>query len=109
MMHAARTLLFVEREISSFYTEGPEAIVPWVHYVPVRADLRDLVTQAEWVLTNPAEATRIARAGQRHAQRYFTYTYAVHRLRETHAHVQAPAPYMCAPGVKCMHARQHTA
>jgi Glycosyl transferase family 90 len=39
-------------------------LVPWVHFVPVKADLSDLETQIEWVRSHDAEAEGIAAAGQ---------------------------------------------
>ena len=37
---------------------------PWVHYVPVAADLSDLVGKIEWCRANAGDAARIAAAGQ---------------------------------------------
>ena len=48
-----------------FYAE----LVPWVHYVPVAANLRDLRTRIEWVAARPAEAEAIARRAQALAAR----------------------------------------
>lgn len=39
-------------------------LVPWEHYVPIRADLADLAEQADWVRSNQPAARRIAEAGQ---------------------------------------------
>ncbi len=37
---------------------------PWVHYVPVQADLSDLVSKIEWCRANLRDAARIADAGR---------------------------------------------
>jgi hypothetical protein len=37
---------------------------PWVHYIPVRRDLRDLNEQIEWCIAHDAEAAAIAAAGE---------------------------------------------
>ncbi|KAL7431470.1 hypothetical protein ACHAXM_002669 [Skeletonema potamos] len=37
-----------------------DLIQPWVHYVPVRSDLDDLLEQLEWAESNPEEAKRIS-------------------------------------------------
>lgn len=37
---------------------------PYVHYVPVKADLSDLFSQIEWVKAHPAKAEAIATAGR---------------------------------------------
>ncbi len=42
--------------VEHFYRE----LEPWVHYVPVRRDLGDLVSKVRWALANDGEARRIA-------------------------------------------------
>jgi hypothetical protein len=42
-----------------------DRLEPWVHYVPVRADLSDFDEAVDWVLTHDAEARAIADAGRR--------------------------------------------
>lgn len=37
---------------------------PWLHYVPVESDLRDLVSKIEWCRANVCDAARIASAGR---------------------------------------------
>jgi hypothetical protein len=37
---------------------------PWLHYVPVEADLHDLVSKIEWCRANVCDAARIAGAGR---------------------------------------------
>ena len=86
LLHSGRTLLYVEREVSSFVSDGSveagvPAIRPWVHYVPVNADLSNLVERARWLLTHPEAAANIAKRGQEHAQRYLTYAAAVEATR----------------------------
>jgi hypothetical protein len=41
-----------------------ERLVPFVHFVPVRADLSDLVETVEWCRSRPATCYEIARAGR---------------------------------------------
>lgn len=41
-----------------------DRLEPWVHFVPVRADLSDFVAKAELLLSNPILAEKIGRAGQ---------------------------------------------
>lgn len=41
-----------------------DRLVPWQHYVPVAADLSDLVERIEWCRSNPDECRSIAKAGQ---------------------------------------------
>jgi hypothetical protein len=37
-----------------------DLIEPWVHYVPVRSDLEDLLEKLEWAESNPEEAKQIS-------------------------------------------------
>jgi hypothetical protein len=41
-----------------------DALTPWVHYVPVRADLSDLHAMISWCRANLDECERIAAQGQ---------------------------------------------
>ena len=43
-------------------------LIPWVHYIPVRADLADLRERYEWAESHPEEAQKIARAGTEFAK-----------------------------------------
>ncbi|KAK7001657.1 lipopolysaccharide-modifying protein, partial [Favolaschia claudopus] len=45
---------------------------PYVHYVPVRPDLSDLVERVEWARGNEGEARRIQRAGKEFVERVVT-------------------------------------
>lgn len=42
-----------------------DRLIPWEHYVPVKADASDLGEMVEWVRANDARAAEIARNGQR--------------------------------------------
>ena len=41
---------------------------PWVHFVPVRADLSDLAEKVDWVRSHPKESREIAATGQAFAR-----------------------------------------
>ncbi len=44
-----------------------DALVPWIHYVPVKADLSDLADKIAWCRANPDACRQIAEEGQRFA------------------------------------------
>jgi Glycosyl transferase family 90 len=44
-----------------------DKIEPWVHFVPVRADLSDLIERIDWCRSHENECREIARAGQEFA------------------------------------------
>jgi hypothetical protein len=50
----------VLKQASTLYEFWESELAPFVHYVPVKADLSDLVEMTEWVLDNDSEAQRIA-------------------------------------------------
>uniref|UniRef100_A0A7S2AR84 Glycosyl transferase CAP10 domain-containing protein n=1 Tax=Pycnococcus provasolii TaxID=41880 RepID=A0A7S2AR84_9CHLO len=52
---------------SDRYTWFHTLVRPHVHYIPVKADLSDLRAQYEWAINHPADAERIAKAGQKAA------------------------------------------
>jgi hypothetical protein len=41
-----------------------ELLVPWTHYLPVRADWSDLEEKVEWCIVNAAKCERIGVEGQ---------------------------------------------
>lgn len=45
-----------------------DRIRPWEHFVPVRADMRDLAEKIDWARSNPDKAKEIARNGQAFAR-----------------------------------------
>jgi hypothetical protein len=45
-----------------------DRLLAWHHYVPVRADLRDLDRVVTWVLTNDDDARAIGEAGRAFAE-----------------------------------------
>lgn len=45
-----------------------DRLIPWEHYVPVRADASDLAEKVEWVRSNDTRAAEIAANGQRLAR-----------------------------------------
>jgi hypothetical protein len=61
------TMLFCKRTV--FYSrpktvyKWEEDLEPWVHYVPVKEDLSDLLEHYEWAENNPEKAARIAENG----------------------------------------------
>lgn len=87
LLHAGRPLLLVARQHRD--TEVPmdnvwyaPKLVPWVHYIPVAADLHDLEANARWVQQNWAAAQRIAQNAQDFAQSNLSTEVAIGDLAE---------------------------
>ena len=83
ILHSGRPMLYVDRNVTTFYNEEPHAMVPWRHYIPVAADLSDLPRKARWVLENPSASESIAMRAKMLAQRHFTLTAAIQALVAT--------------------------
>ena len=48
------------------------ALIPWVHYVPVKTDLSDLIERIEWLQQNDDKAKAMADAASAFALKYLT-------------------------------------
>jgi len=97
LLHTGRPLLYVERQVRAFYDSGPDAIKPWKHYVPAKADLSDLVEKARWILEHREEAQRIAAQGQAHALQHLTRAAAIAAMRARILEVVAQRPHSPHP------------
>eukprot|EP00457_Paulinella_chromatophora_P003876 gb/GEZN01003884.1/.p1 GENE.gb/GEZN01003884.1/~~gb/GEZN01003884.1/.p1 ORF type:complete len:531 (-),score=88.18 gb/GEZN01003884.1/:436-2028(-) len=62
----------VLKQESSWYETFYAELKPWVHYVPVKADLSDLVEKIEWAKTHDQEAQQIATNGRLYARQNLT-------------------------------------
>lgn len=56
-MSYGSVILLVESDYHMWYTKR---LQPWYHYVPIKADLSDLVTNIEWCLSHDTECETIA-------------------------------------------------
>ncbi len=46
-----------------------DKLVPWVHYIPIAADMSDLIEKVEWITGHDDQARRIGQAGRAFALR----------------------------------------
>ncbi|GGF69570.1 hypothetical protein GCM10007301_31550 [Azorhizobium oxalatiphilum] len=67
-----------------------DALVPWVHYVPVKADLSDLAEKIEWCRSHPDACRQIAADGQAFALSRTVETETEVVLARLHAALGAP-------------------
>ena len=94
LLHSGRPVLIADRPWREWFWDQ---LIPMEHYVPVRRDLSDLVERARWLQSNPEDAARIGRSGQRLAQRLLTRASAAGQWARTlslaaHTPDQAWAP-----------------
>ncbi len=52
--------------IEHFYGD----LKPWVHYIPVKSGLKDLVEKVKWGILNDEKARVIGRNGRKYAQEH---------------------------------------
>lgn len=59
------------KQVTDFNQWYYKALKPWVHYIPVKADLSDLEAQIAWAKNHDATACAIAEEGSKVAQEVF--------------------------------------
>jgi len=81
LLHSGRVILRVDAFQSKLWTfmdqprfHGGDALLPWVHYVPLAADLSNLREMARWATTNASEAAAIGANARKWAQKHLTRT-----------------------------------
>jgi hypothetical protein len=67
ILHSGSTMF---KPDSVFSEWSYHLLKPWVHYVPVRENLDDLVEQVQWAQRNPKSAECIARNAKRFAEKH---------------------------------------
>lgn len=78
LMFSGRPLLFVERRYIEYFQDD---LKPWVHYIPVREDLSDLLDRLGWMRDNDSKALEIARNARDFAVENFTMDKVLERIR----------------------------
>ncbi|KAF3695058.1 KDEL motif-containing protein 1 Precursor [Channa argus] len=85
----------VLKQDSAYYEHFYNELRPWEHYIPVRADLGDLLEKVQWARDHDEEAKKIALAGQQFARNHlmgdniFCYYY---KLFQKYAKLQVTEP-----------------
>ncbi|KAM9343348.1 protein O-glucosyltransferase 2 [Pholidichthys leucotaenia] len=85
----------VLKQESDYYEHFYSELQPWVHYIPVRADLGDLLEKIQWARDHDEEAKKIALTGQKFARTHlmgdgiFCYYY---KLFKEYARLQVTEP-----------------
>ncbi|XP_062312490.1 protein O-glucosyltransferase 2 [Osmerus eperlanus] len=85
----------VLKQDSGYYEHFYSQLRPWEHYIPVRADLGDLLDKITWARQHDQEAKKIAEAGQQFARSHllgdsiFCYYY---KLFQEYAKLQVREP-----------------
>lgn len=77
LMWSNRPILYVDREYVEYFNEH---LKPYVHYIPVKQDLTDLVSQTEWMMKNPEKASEIAANALDFAVEHLTHDAFIDRV-----------------------------
>jgi hypothetical protein len=79
LLFSRRPLLFVQRRYVEYFHED---LIPYYHYIPVKEDLSDLVSQASWMMENREKAHNIAENAYQYAVANLTQAKAYERARQ---------------------------
>uniref|UniRef100_A0A8C6UZK6 Protein O-glucosyltransferase 2 n=1 Tax=Neogobius melanostomus TaxID=47308 RepID=A0A8C6UZK6_9GOBI len=85
----------VLKQDSGYYEHFYSQLQPWEHYIPIRADLGDLLEKIQWAKDHDEEARRISQKGQQFARNHlmgdmvFCYYY---KLFQKYAELQVTEP-----------------
>ena len=69
LMFTGRPLFYVKRNVEEYYFKD---LKPFVHYIPVEADLSDLDEKYKWAEEHPEEAQKIAQNALDYAKTHLT-------------------------------------
>lgn len=84
LLFSKRPLFIVDR----FYVEYFQIeLKPFVHYIPVKMDLSDLLQQAEWAMSHPHECKLIAHRAYEFAVNNFNRAKFKERVRQVFHHI----------------------
>ncbi len=79
LLYSNRPLFYVERIQVEYFNH---LLQPNVHYIPVKEDLSDLVSQMEWALKNPEDAQKIAENALDFAMEHLHHDAFIDRMGE---------------------------
>lgn len=79
LLYSNRPLLYVERDFVEYFSPQLKA---YVHYIPVKMDLSDLVIQFQWIMNNPDKAAEIAQNAVDFAIEHLTHDAFIERVGE---------------------------
>lgn len=69
LMFSNRPLIIVDRYYVEYFHDD---MIPFVHYIPVKTDLSDLIEKEEWMRNNDSECKKIAQNALDFANKNFT-------------------------------------
>ena len=85
LLFSKRPLIIVDRTFVEYYHTD---LIPNYHYIPVKNDLSDLVSQTEWIINNPEEAQEIANNAFEFATTNFSKDKLLDRIYEVYLNLK---------------------
>lgn len=89
LLFSHRPLLVVDRPFQDYFHRE---LQPYVHFIPVKRDLSDLVSQTMWVKEHPTECATIAENAFRFAAENFRDEKLLQRIHEVYEYIKAHHP-----------------
>jgi len=85
LLFSNRPVFIVERNYIEYWHNQ---LIPYVHYIPVREDLSDLLIQIIWAEANPIKCKEITTAAFNFAQNNLTTENFTKRIAEVYQNLQ---------------------
>lgn len=79
LLYSNRPLFYVERDFVEYFNHE---LKPFVHYIPIKNDLSNMVQQYKWAVENPEKAKEIANNALEYAKANLTHDKFVDKLAE---------------------------
>lgn len=89
LLFSHRPILVVDRPYQDYFHRD---LQPFVHFIPVKRDLSDLVSQTLWVKQHPQECATIAENAFRFAAENFRDEKLLQRVHEVYEYIKAHHP-----------------
>lgn len=89
LLFSHRPLLVVDRPYQDYFHRD---LQPYVHFIPVKRDLSDLVSQTLWAKGHPKECAMIAENAFRFAVEQFREEKLIERVYEVYKYIKAHHP-----------------
>ena len=80
ILASGSVLLRVEGKFSVWYDS---IIKPWIHYVPIKKDLSDLVEKIQWLRNNDKAAKKITENARKFVLTYFSFQNQLMFIKDT--------------------------
>lgn len=85
LLFSKRPLLIVDRNYIEYFHDE---LIPYIHYIPVKMDLSDLLEQVKWMILNPEKSLEIANNAFDYATNNFKMDNLLVRIFDVYKNLQ---------------------